>query len=73
MTAKSLKFKDEFEIDGKPRVNHMDVFKSQHGHVNFTIMVGKSLEDGIKKKSRFRLDRNGAYLLMLYLQAHLVE
>lgn len=68
MSAEQLKFKEEFEIDGQ-RVNYLRAHYNGKGIVNMSITAGKI--DGVEKINRFRLDRNQAHLLMLYLQEHL--
>ena len=70
MSVKNLIFKDKFEIDGQPRVNHLDF-----AYINDKLVLittnGKSRETGKKIKNRYIMDNNQAHLLYLYLQEHL--
>lgn len=69
MSVEQLKFKKEFELDGQPRVNYLRAHYNGKGIINISITAGKV--DGVEKVNRFKLDRNQAHLLMLYLQEHL--
>lgn len=69
MSAQELRFKNEFEIEGQPRVNNFKINPISNADKHIVrIDNGKTRGEDGRKNASFILDRNQAHLLMLYLQ-----